>query len=69
MSLVEKKSNDRKKKGENPFYSLGLLQQTMMINSADKIIGQQKSGYLQLVGGGVRAHPSHPTLQRPKYSL
>ena len=52
MSLVEKKNTKIEKKSENPYYSLGLLQQTMMISSTDEIIGQQKSGHLQLVGGG-----------------
>ena len=59
------KKNKNRKKVENPYCSLGLLRQTMMISSADhrdlsvvcqaqayQIVGQQKSGPLQPVKGG-----------------
>ena len=76
MSLFRKNKNMNKV--ENPYCSLGLLQQTMMIISADhhdlsvvcqaqayQIVGHQKSGPLQPVGeGGVRAHPPHSPFLR-----
>ena len=72
MSLF-KKNKDRNKV-ENPYYSLGLLRQTMTADQHDlsvvcqakayQIVCQLKSGPLRPLqpvgGGGVRAHPSHP---------
>ena len=63
MSLFKKNKN--RNKVENPYCSRGLLQQTMMISSANnydlsvacqaqayQIVGQQKSAPLQPVGDG-----------------
>ena len=78
MSLF--KMNKNRNKVENPYFSLGLLQQTTMINSADhhdlsvvcqaqayQIVGQQKKVDLCSLcegGGGVRG-PTHRTPPLP----
>ena len=72
-----KKNKNGKNNVENPDYSLGLIQQTMIVSSADhhdlsvvcqaqayQIVGQQKSGPLQPAGGreGAVAPIAHPPL-------
>ena len=78
MSLFKKNKNGSKV--ENSYCSLDLLQQTMMISSADhydhsvvcqaqalQIVSQRKSGPLQpLWGAGGPTHPPHPPPYGPE---
>ena len=79
MSVFKRKKN--RSKVENPYGSLGLPQQTMMISHADhgdlfssvpsssipKSLVNKKVDLCRLWGGGVWVHPLHPPPYGPEY--